>query len=200
MAGSQCAVFDMAADTFRQRQQADGVGDMAAALADRISELLLRIAELIHQLLIGARFFQRIEVGALDILDQRDLQRLAVGKIADQHRHLVHAGALSRAPAPFAGDDFELAIAALAHHQRLQQTLVADRAGQIFEITVGEMLARIIRIGMQELDRNMAQRACILDDRFFRRVIADEGREPPTQPAFLWLCHHHTSRRRESKY
>ena len=35
------------------------------------------MAEVVHQRAIAVRFFERIEIGALDVLDNRELQRFA---------------------------------------------------------------------------------------------------------------------------
>jgi hypothetical protein len=51
------------------------------------------------------RFFQRIQVFALDVLDQRHRGGVLVVDFAHQHRDLVQAGQLRRAEAAFAGDD-----------------------------------------------------------------------------------------------
>ena len=51
---------------------------MTAALAYRIRELLLSILKLLRELGIGTGLFKRIEIGALDILDQRHFQGFAV--------------------------------------------------------------------------------------------------------------------------
>ena len=65
-------------------------------------------AELVGQPLIRQRFVDRIEILALDVLDQRELEQLLVGAFGDvahDDRHLVQAGALRGAPAALAGDD-----------------------------------------------------------------------------------------------
>ena len=61
-----------------QFEQADEVRDGAAVLADRRGDLFLREGELIGQPLISDRFVQRIEVLALDVLDQRELEQLLI--------------------------------------------------------------------------------------------------------------------------
>ena len=71
-------------------------------------------------------------------------------------RHLVHAGALRRAPAPLAGDDLVGVGDAgdRAHEDRLQDAALFDRGGEILELGLVEILARLARIGPQELDRH----------------------------------------------
>ena len=74
-------------------------------LPTSLRHLLLGAAETVHQLLIGRRLFDRIEVGALDILDDGDFQRLGVGQLAHHHRHVMQLGHLGRAPAALARHD-----------------------------------------------------------------------------------------------
>ena len=52
-----------------------------------------------------ARFFERIEVLALDVLDQRHRDRGFVGHAADDGGNFVQARDLRGAPAALAGDD-----------------------------------------------------------------------------------------------
>ena len=59
-------------------QQPQRVGDMRAALADDLREIALGIAEILDEPLIAARFLDRVEIGALHVLDDRQLQSLAV--------------------------------------------------------------------------------------------------------------------------
>ena len=60
---------------------------------------------LVDQLLVAERFLDRVEVGALDVLDDRELERGAVVDVAHDDRDLRQPRALRRAPAAFAGDD-----------------------------------------------------------------------------------------------
>ena len=55
-----------------QQQQAQRVGDRRSILADNIRDFLLRERELLDELLVAFRFFDRIEIRALQILDHRE--------------------------------------------------------------------------------------------------------------------------------
>ena len=71
--------------------------------------------EFLVQLLVGQRLVNRVEVLALDVLDERHLQKrslLPCADLANHDRHAHEAGHLSGAPAPLASDDLE-ALAAL---------------------------------------------------------------------------------------
>ena len=108
MSGGKLARPDQRLHRRRQFQQPHRVRDMAAALADDARNIFLRIIELISERLVAGRFFHRIEIGALDVFDDRHLQRFAVVRFDDDNRHVVQRGALRSTPSPFAGDDFEM--------------------------------------------------------------------------------------------
>ena len=108
VAGRELAVAHQRLHRLGQLQQPHQVGDIRPALADDLRHLLLRVIALLHQRDIAGRFLDRIEVGALHVLDDGEFERLHVGRIDDGDRHLVQAGALRRAPAPLAGDDLEI--------------------------------------------------------------------------------------------
>ena len=55
-----------------------------------------------------AGFLDRVQVLALDVLDQADAERGLVGHVAHERRHLLEAGHARRAPAPLAGEDLVL--------------------------------------------------------------------------------------------
>src|SRR3546814_1469294 len=67
-------------------EKAHQVRHMAARLADQPGQRLLAVLELRDQLAIGIRLLDRIEVFALDILDQRDFQRFRLVEIPDEDR------------------------------------------------------------------------------------------------------------------
>ena len=54
------------------------------------------------------RFFDRVQVFALQILDEREFEHLLVACRAHDDRRFDQADLLRRAPAAFAGDDFEM--------------------------------------------------------------------------------------------
>ena len=49
-------------------------------------------------------FFERVQIGTLDILDQSELEQLLWSRLTNNHRHAVEAGTLSRAPSPLTCD------------------------------------------------------------------------------------------------
>jgi hypothetical protein len=105
MAGGNLALRNVSLHGLRQLEQPQRVGHVAAALAYDLGDGVLAMVELCCKRLIAHRLFERIEIGALHILDDRELQRLAIVHIELHDRHHMQAGALRRPPAPLAGDD-----------------------------------------------------------------------------------------------
>ena len=67
----------------REVEDTNEVGDRGAAAADRRAELLLAQPELVEQLSAGAGRVDGVEVLADHVLDQRHLQALGLGLVAD---------------------------------------------------------------------------------------------------------------------
>src|SRR5262249_4388018 len=82
-----------------QAQQAQGVGDRRAVLADALSQRVLRVAVLFDQAIHRLGKLDRIEILALDVLDQRQLEGLSSRDVAPHHQHLLQVGALRGSPA-----------------------------------------------------------------------------------------------------
>lgn len=104
-------------------QQTQQVRRSGTRPADRIGGLLVGHAELVDQTLQASCFFERVEILALDVLDQAHCERCLIGNITYQHRDRVEAGQLRRTPAPLAGNDLESLRGNLADEDRLHDAL-----------------------------------------------------------------------------
>ena len=91
MAHFHLALLHQFRDFRRQLQQAQQVADRGARTAHGIGGLLVRDAELGDQPLQRARLFQRVEVLALDVLDQRHGDGGVVRHAADHGRNVRQA-------------------------------------------------------------------------------------------------------------
>ena len=162
---------------------------MAARFVDQPGERRLAMAEILDQPLIGLGFFDRVQIFALDILDQRNFERFGFVEIAHDHRDLVELRALRRPPAPFAGDDLKMR-ALRPHDDRLDHPARFNRPGELAQRLIVEMAARLV--GMR---RNLADRQQ-LDSRFIGRCVdrgffldfAHQRGQAAAQTAGLLLC------------
>ncbi len=80
---------EQGARMFGQIGQPRGVGDVTAALADDAGDIAMRIAVVGAELGVARRFLECVEIGALDILDNGDFERLAVARLDDDDRDIV---------------------------------------------------------------------------------------------------------------
>ena len=128
---------------------------MAARLVDDLAELFLGMAIKIDQLLVGVGLLDRVQILALDILDQRELGRRRIVDVADDRRDRVELRALRRAPAPLAGDDLE-AVAVGPQQDRLKHAALGDRFGELVERLFVELHPRLARVGPDPRDFDLA--------------------------------------------
>ncbi len=102
--GCDVPVLEEVLKRFLQLEQTQGVGHCCAVFAGAIGHVLLRQLEFTHKTLKGARLLNGVEVFALDVLNERDLQCLGLGNLADDGRDAREASALSGSPAALAGN------------------------------------------------------------------------------------------------
>ena len=95
----------------RQLEQPDGVRDHRTAAAEPVGQFGVRHAELDQQLLVGRSLLQRIELDAVDVLQQRVAQEDVVAGPPDDRGDPAQPGALRRAPAPLAHDELVAPVA-----------------------------------------------------------------------------------------
>ncbi len=75
------------------------------------------------------RFFQRVQILALYVLDQRHRQCRLVRHLSYNSRNVGEPGAASRSPTALAGDDLVATVRHGSHQDWLHHALLADRLG-----------------------------------------------------------------------
>ena len=78
---------------------------MRAGTADLLRELLVGGAEVVEQLLVGRGLLERVELLAVQVLDQGVPEQVVVLRLLDDGADLGQPGALGGAPAAFAHDE-----------------------------------------------------------------------------------------------
>ena len=110
-------------------------------------------AVFLHEGLQRFGLLERTEVLALQVLDQRDLDHLAVGDLADDDGDLVEGQPDGRLIAPLAGHDLE-APPSRPDDERLEDALLGNRGHQLRQ--VAHDLPRLVWIGIDLIDRDHA--------------------------------------------
>ncbi len=88
MTGGNRPLRDKTPAHFWKVEQAHGVGDMGATFSDDFGEFRLGIAKVSAKPLIAPGLFDSVEVGALHVFNNRQLQRLAIIGFVDNHRDI----------------------------------------------------------------------------------------------------------------
>ena len=146
MAGGEASAAHLVAHGLGKLEQPDGVGECRATLADPASYVLLSRAEFFHEPHVRGRLFERGEILALKVLDQRNLQDFAVVHVAHDHRHRLESRQARRAQPSLACDELEAPVA-LPHHQRLHDSVLPDRIGHLAQLLVIEVDTGLPRVG-----------------------------------------------------
>src|SRR4051794_33729359 len=195
-AGRDLAGMDISLDRFGQLQQAQRVGDVAAALADDLGNVVVTVIVLARESLITARLFQRIEVRALHVLDDRKLERFAIAYFEQYDRDIMQARALRRAPAPLACNDLigVLRSGDRAHDHGLDDAAFLDRRRQIIELRFQKIAAWISRIGPHIFDRHAALIARAFGCRGFGPHVTHQRGKAAPQSRSAFVRHRHVSR------
>ena len=159
------AVLQAALDRRRELEQPQRVGDRRAALADPGRDLVVREREVLDQLLVRGRFLERVQLLALDVLDDGVLEHRGVVGDAHDRRDGLQPDPPRRAPAALARDQLVAAALGRAHENRLQDADLADRVGQRGQRLLVEVLARLLRVRPDLRGRDIGQPAGLFRDR-----------------------------------
>ena len=134
----------------------DQVCDVASALSQCARELFLRMSEPIHKLAVPSRLFDRVQIRALDVFDDRNFQDLKIIVVADHGRYFVNLSKLGGTPASFAGNNLKFLRFSwiLTDDKRLDDPSSTDGFSQVFEIARIEPTPGLIRVRGYPIDRN----------------------------------------------
>ena len=103
-----------------------------ALLAAKLDRDLVDAHAVLDQLLEAERLIDRINVFALQVLDELHLIALGVGHLSDHHRHLAELRRLCRVEPPVPAHQLEAATTGgRTHEQRLQHAEALNRGAQL---------------------------------------------------------------------
>ena len=147
----ETALLDQVLNHGLELQQSEGIGDRGAVLPCSLGDVLLREVELVREALEGSCLLHRVQVLALEVFDQRHLQRDFLGNFANDDRYARQCRPLGRSPAALAGDQL-VAEANPSDDKWLDDSARADRARQFLERLFAKARAWLIGTGIDEVD------------------------------------------------
>jgi hypothetical protein len=135
-------------------EQSKRVGYGGPGPADPSGYVVLRQAELIGQLPVGASLLHGVEVGTLDILDDRDGQLVALGHLANDCRDAFQTGHLSGSDASLTGHEL-VAIQNLGDQNGLENAMDGNAGREGLKGFLLDTLARLVWIAPNSGDRDL---------------------------------------------
>ena len=75
---------------FGKLEQTQRIGDRGTSLRDNLGDFGLRQVHPLHQTTVSISFFDRIQIGSLDILDKGELESLILISVFDADGHFLH--------------------------------------------------------------------------------------------------------------
>jgi len=123
------ALSDLALDhrvleSLRGGERSQHVGYGGTGLSESFGELLLGEVVRFHHEYVGARGLDRIQVGALQILDERELETVP-HLLADDRRNGRLPGEARGKDSPMSGDEL-VPVSIGRYHNRLQNAVAGD--------------------------------------------------------------------------
>ncbi len=140
-------------------QKTKAVSHVATALSDNLTQIILSVAMFSDQLLVTQRFFERVQVGALNVFDDCKLKRGPIIDITNDNGNFGETGKLSCAPATFTGNDFKTVLIDSPNDDRLDDTNAdgSTRQGPAIRSHRNDA-ARVAWATRDKFDRNRAVR------------------------------------------
>ena len=145
------------ADLGRSVGQAQPVLEIALVLAELLGQLADAVAVLADHSVVHRRLVERRQVLALEVLDDRDLERRVVVDLLDRAPGSLRGrrafdARQRRSPAI----SWYGSVAERSDEDRLEDAVLADRCGQLVERRLLERQARLLRVRLDVVDRDDA--------------------------------------------
>ena len=156
-------------------EKPQAVRDRASVLADHLGDIVDREPELVLERLIAARLLDRVQILALEILHERVPERLGVVHLADDRRDRRPSRELRRAEPPLAEDEL-VAVSRAPDDDRLQDAVQPDRLGELPQVLVVEMRARLMGIRIDPFDVEILHAFRLRDA--LAQILRDQRLEP----------------------
>jgi len=128
-----------------------------AALADHRGDVVVAVTVIVRERLIAGRLLDRVEIGALHVLDDASWQRFVIGRLMvkrpESRAASARCAARQRRRPPMISNE-SATPAQRPHHDRLDDAAFLDRGRKLIELASEKIAARLLGLGYDELDRN----------------------------------------------
>ena len=135
-----------------QLQKSDGIRDGAAIFPGSPPDLFVTYVEFARHPLERHAKLNRIQILALNVLDQRDLEQPVVRDLLHHHRYFAHPGN-SRGTPPALPRHKLKTVPLLPHHEWLNDPVLPDRVRQLAQRIRLKHSPRLHRIRIDLVDR-----------------------------------------------
>ena len=105
MGEAERPLLDLSLERLWELEELEPAGDGGSWFAEALGELALADLERVEELLVRGGLLERVELGALNILDQGQLEDLRLGDLLDLDRDLFEADQPCGAEAALSGDE-----------------------------------------------------------------------------------------------
>lgn len=114
-------------------------------------------AEVLEQLLVGVGLFDRVQLGAVEVLQERVQEHLLVVGIPDDRRDPLKARFLGRPQTPLTHDQLIAVAIGLAHDHGLEEADLLDGDDEFRQGVLVEDLTRLVPVGNDGVERKLGE-------------------------------------------
>ena len=141
----------------REPQQPQRVGHLRTRAPDPVGQLVVGAVEVLQQLVVRRRLFQRVQLRPVQVLQQRVQQQLFVVGRPDDRGDPLQTGLTARPPAALAHDQLIALRPDLPYDDRLEQADLLDGGDQFRERVLVEDLTRLPGVGGDRVQRHLRE-------------------------------------------
>ena len=157
MTGSDFLLKQQLLGALGKVEQTKRVSNRGTTLGHHLRDLGLRHVATFHKTTIPIRFLNGVQIRALDVFDERELERVIVVSLFDANGNLLKACHLACLPTTLASDNLIRVRACFPHKNWLQETVSLDRGRKLLKFFLLELSSRLIGVRADRVDGNLVR-------------------------------------------
>lgn len=163
MSRAQAPFFNKLANRLIETQQTQSVADRYAVFTCALRCFFLCQMKFLDQPVERGGLLDGIQILALQIFDECDLDGFLIRDVMHDRRDAVQAGKLRCAPTAFAGKEFVTLRPFPAHDDGLNDASLANGIRELIERFRRKSGARLVGARVHEINVNLQHAACLCD-------------------------------------